>query len=80
MSITIGAIPITRESTAAVVHVVHPLLEAPATKKEDTGILEFFVIFSTTSKARETALVIGNLANHSKSLSLAPFFKNFFHP
>src|SRR4051794_14601756 len=38
MSITAGAIAMTRRSTAAVVQVVHPLFDAPDTTNRFTGI------------------------------------------
>src|SRR4026208_1191487 len=78
MSITAGAIAITRESTAAVVHVVHPRLEAPETTNRLTrlfppsGVAENAVIASI---ARTALLVMGRRAGHFSS----PVRRYLFH-
>ena len=66
----------TLSSTAAVVHVVHPLLEAPDTKKDLTGKFSLFVTSSTTSIARTDARVIGKRASHSAFSGIPLFLKN----
>ena len=69
-SITMGTIATTRLSTAAVVQVVQPRLDPPATTKPSTftlppsGLAQKAV---TVSMARTAALVIGSRAGHLAS-------------
>src|SRR5437870_13473089 len=78
MSITSGENPTTRLSTAAVVHVVQPRFEAPATKNFSTftlppaGVAEKAV---TVSMARTAAFVIGIRRDHVSS----PVLRYFTH-
>ena len=67
MSMTRGMKATTRLSTAAVVQVVHPRLEAPATT--NLSMVEFcsFMKAVTVSIARTAALVIGMRAGHVSS-------------
>src|SRR5438874_13778836 len=70
MSITAGAIAITRRSTAAVVHVVHPRFEPPETTKRVTAPpppSRDEVKAVTASIARTALLVIGRRAGHRSS-------------
>ena len=69
-SITAGAMATTRRSTAAVVHVVQPRLEAPATTKRVTSLpppSADAVNAVTASIARTALLVIGRRAGHFSS-------------
>src|ERR1051326_8357032 len=69
-SITIGTIPMTRLSTAAVVHVVHPRFEPPATTKESIlnsppSLLPLKAV--TVSIPRTALLVIGRRVGQRSS-------------
>src|ERR1700761_5564798 len=69
-SITKGVIATTRLSVAAVVHVVQPRLEPPATKNFSTSTLPAFSLLQnavTVSIARTAALVIGRRSGHFSS-------------
>ena len=75
---TIGMIATTRWSTAAVLHVVQPRLEAPVTTKRFTFTSPPFRVAIksvTVSRARTAALVIGSRSGHFSS----PVFKNLSH-
>src|SRR6188508_1818006 len=77
ISITAGAIATTRVSTAAVVHVVQPRLEAPVTTNRATLLLppsEDAANWVTASIARTALLVIGSRAGHFSS----PVRRNLF--
>jgi negative regulator of sigma E activity len=66
-SITIGTIAITRLSTAAVVQVVQPRLDPPATTNPSTFTFPASALPQkaiTVSIARSAALVIGKRAGH----------------
>src|SRR3954471_10679889 len=78
MSITAGAIAITRESTAAVVHVVHPRFDAPVTTNRLTRLAPPSGVAMnavTASIARTALLVIGRRAGHFSS----PVRRYLFH-
>ena len=78
MSMTAGAMAMTRRSTAAVVHVVQPRLDAPETTNRATfcpppsGAAANWVIASI---ARTALLVIGRRAGHFSS----PVRRNLSH-
>src|SRR5687767_10041848 len=78
MSITIGAMAITRLSTAAVVQVVQPRLDPPATMNESiftlpaSGPAQNAI---TVSMARTALLVMGSRAGHRSS----PVRRNLSH-
>src|SRR6185503_18352195 len=76
-SMTSGAMATTRRSTAAVVHVVHPRFDAPATTKRDTVTpppADEALNAVTASMARTALLVIGNWAGQRTS----PVSRNLF--
>src|SRR4029450_10225944 len=70
MSITAGTMAMTRLSTAAVVHVVQPRLDAPDTTNRATLALPPSALAANWVKAsiaRTALLVIGNRAGHFSS-------------
>src|SRR6185503_11330784 len=70
MSMTNGAMATTRLSTAAVVQVVHPRLEPPATKNLSTFTSPLVWLAQKevmVSMARTAALVMGRRAGHFSS-------------
>ena len=80
---TMGMIAVTRSSTMAVVQVVQPRFDPPATTKSSTSTIPpcFDAENSiTVSIARTTAFVIGNRASQMASSSLAPPCKNLSQP
>ena len=67
MSMTAGAMAITRVSTAAVVHVVHPRFEAPETTNRETDWPPVAANAVMASIARTALFVIGRRAGHFSS-------------
>ena len=72
---TAGAIAMTRASTAAVVHVVHPRFEAPETTNRETGWPPVAANAVIASIARTALFVIGRRAGHFSS----PVRRNLSH-
>ena len=68
MTITIGAIAITRSSTAPVSQVVQPRFEPPVTTKRSAGLPRPFAHACRASMARTALLTIGKSNGQSSSL------------